>query len=137
MGDPSSRGSAYRRPLEPDRPRAAEFPWGVSSNGGRPRAQVSWRQSGSVRVLEVASSGSSIARLDGNIPNSGSDRYTITNAFAQNDRGGTNGDNFFTPNLAGQQPGEVGGPLSLNFQNGSGTDFGAQVWIRGYLYLKH
>jgi hypothetical protein len=106
------------------------FPWGF----GRPRTQVSWHQSGPVRVLEIASSDNA-GRLDGHLPSSGSNRFTVTNGFARNDRGG--GDNFYTPDLPGQAPGEVGGPLSLNFENGSGTDFGAQVWVSGYLYLKH
>lgn len=112
------------------------FPWGKTGARGRPRAQISWHWNGTVRILEVASEGSA-GRLDGTIPNSGSDRFTVTNAFARNDRGGGNGDNFFTPNLSGQGPGEVGGPLKLNFKNGSGTNFGAEAWISGYLFLKH
>ena len=106
------------------------FPWGY----GRPITQVSWRQSGSVRTLEIATLGSG-ARLDGNLPSSGSNRFTVTNGFARNDRG--TGDNFFTPDLPGQAPGEVGGPLNLSFENGSGLNFGAQLWVSGYLYLKH
>ena len=38
---------------------------------------------------------------------------------------------------AGQGPGEVGGPLKFNWENGSGTHYGSNVWIDGYLYLKH
>ncbi len=112
------------------------FPWGRTGAGDRPRVQISWRPGDRVRILEVASEGSA-GRLDGTIPNAGSDRFTVTNAFARNENGGGNGDNFFTPNLPGQGPGEVGGPLKLNFQNGRGTDFGAQAWISGYLFLKH
>jgi hypothetical protein len=106
------------------------FPWGF----GRPLTQVSWRQNGPVRTLEIATSGSD-GRLDGHIPSSGSNRFTVTNGFARNERG--SGDNFFTPDLPGQAPGEVGGPLNLSFENGSGLDFGAQLWVSGYLYLKH
>lgn len=112
------------------------FPWGKTGARGKPRVQVSWRWNGTSRTLEVASEGSA-GRLDGTIPNSGSDRFTVTTGFARNDKGGSNGDYFFTPNLPGQGPGEVGGPLKLNFKNGSGTNFGAEAWISGYLFLKH
>jgi len=64
-----------------------------------------------------------------------SDRYTITDAYAQNEAGYPNGDHFYTPDPAGAAAGRVGGPLKLNFENGSGTDFGAKSWVSGYLYL--
>lgn len=120
----------------------APFPWGQGVGGGRVKMQISWGWNGQSRNLQVVSypgdrSGSGWAHLGGTVPNAGSPRYTISDAFAQNDKGYPNGDHFFTPDLPGQGAGEIGGPLTINFQNGSGTDFGAQCWISGYLYLKH
>jgi hypothetical protein len=108
------------------------YPWGVNAFGGRPRIRVSWHQDGPRRILEVATDGSA-GRLDGWVANSGSSEFHITRGFAANAKGG---DVFYTPDLPGQRAGEVGGPLKLNFENGSGTDFGAQIWIEGFLYLK-
>jgi hypothetical protein len=59
--------------------------------------------------------------------------FTITDGIAANDLGYPNGDHFYTPNIPGQQAGEVGGPLYLDFQFHSG---GSTVKIHGYLYLK-
>jgi hypothetical protein len=118
------------------------FPWGQGGGGGRVKAQINWSWNGKSRNIQVVSypgerSGAAWAHLGGTVPNAGSDRFTVTDAFAQNDRGYPNGDHFFTPDLPGQRPGEIGGPLGINFQNGSGTNFGAECWISGYLYLKH
>jgi hypothetical protein len=121
----------------------APFPWGLNFYGRHVRGEVFWRDDGKVRAFTMvsywgtASGGDGAAHLSGHLPSSGSDRFTITDAYAQNDSGYPNGDHFYTPDLPGQAPGEVGGPLKLNFENGSGTDFGAQVWASGYLDLKH
>jgi hypothetical protein len=123
--------------------RDAPFPWGTEYVGNHTRGQIYWKQDGSVRALTMVSywgsspGGDGAAHLGGHVPSSNSDRYTVTDAYAQNENGYPSGDHFFTPDLPGQTPGEVGGPLKLNFENGSGTDFGAQVWVQGYLYLKH
>ena len=119
------------------------FPWGQQGSGAKTRVRISWGWNGKSRDVTVVAypgsdpSGNGAAHLGGTVPNAGSNRYTITDAFAQNDKGYPNGDHFYTPDLPGQAPGEIGGPLTINFQNGSGTDFGAECWISGYLYLKH
>ena len=118
------------------------FPWGQQGGGFRTTMQINWGPNASSRNLVVVSypgprGGDGWAHLGGTVPNAGSNRYTITDAFAQNDRGYPNGDHFYTPDLPGQGPGEIGGPLGINFQNGSGLDLGAECWISGYLYLKH
>jgi hypothetical protein len=120
----------------------APYPWGSTNTASSARTRMYW-QEGPVRSVTIVSfpglypEGNGSAHLGGTLPNSGSDRFTVKDGFAQNDTGYPNGDHFFTPDLPGQAPGEVGGPLKLNFKNGSGIDRGAQVWITGYLYLKH
>jgi hypothetical protein len=121
----------------------APFPWGVNYFGGpEVRTRLFWKAEDGARSLTMATysgqswGGDAAAYLGGHIPDSSSDRYTITDAYAQNEAGYPNGDHFYTPDLPGQAPGEVGGPLKLNFKNGSGDDFGAQSWVSGYLYLK-
>jgi hypothetical protein len=121
----------------------APYPWGARTSANSARARVYWQPGTSARALTVVSfpgaypEGNGSAHLGGTIPGSSSDRFTVKDGYAQNDTGYPNGDHFFTPDLPGQGPGEVGGPLKLNWQNGSGTDLGAQAWITGYLYLKH
>jgi hypothetical protein len=121
----------------------APYPWGARNSANSARARVYWQQDGKVRALTVVSfpgaypEGNGSAHLGGTIPDSSSAEFTVKDGYAQNDTGYPNGDHFFTPNLPGQQPGEVGGPLKLNWENESGTNLGAQVWITGYLYLKH
>jgi len=121
----------------------APYPWGVTFAGGHTRSRIYWQPEGSVRSVVIVSyagkypEGDGAAHLGGHLPSSNSDRFTVTDGFAQSDAGYPNGDHFFTPDLPGQGPGEVGGPLSFNFRNGSGTDAGAQLWVQGYLYLTH
>jgi hypothetical protein len=121
----------------------APFPWGANPFGSPSRVQVYWKPEGSVRSFTVVSfpgskrEGNGAAHLGGTLPSSNSDRFTVKDGFAQNDTGYPNGDHFFTPDLPGQAPGEVGGPLRINWENGSGTHYGSKVWITGYLYLKH
>jgi hypothetical protein len=115
------------------------FPWGNTPFGFGVRKVKFFWDWGTKRVTFVAYEGdgnTGIAHLGGTVPNSSSGDFTITDGFAADDRGYPNGDHFYTPNIPGQGAGEVGGPLFLNFVNGSGTDFGADVYIRGYLYLK-
>lgn len=73
------------------------------------------------------------AHLSGTMPSSSSPEFTVTEAYAQNDKGYPNGDHFFTPNLPGAAAGQVGGPLYVNFVNGAA---GADAYIQGFLYLK-
>lgn len=121
----------------------APYPWGVNIFGDPTMTQVYWKQQGSVRSFTVVAfptnkhEGNGAGHLTGTLPSSNSDRFTVADGFAQSDAGYPNGDHFFTPDLPGQGPGEVGGPLKFNWENGSGTHFGSKVWINGYLYLKH
>jgi hypothetical protein len=121
----------------------APFPWGKSYNGENTRMRIVWRTDPSERAVTIAfswgrqSGHDEVAWLSGHVPGAGSDRFTVTSAFAQYESNPDAGDHFFTPDLPGQGPGEVGGPLRFNFQNGSGTDIGAKLWVGGYLYLKH
>jgi hypothetical protein len=121
----------------------APFPWGHSYNGETSRMLILWGPDGSQRSVTIASywgrqpGRDEIARLSGHMPGPGSDGFTVTDGFAQHESDSAAGDHFYTPDLPGQAAGEVGGPLHFNFQNGSGIDLGAKLWVRGYLYLKH
>jgi hypothetical protein len=123
--------------------RDAPAPWGHLVNGADPAARVLWHPEGSVRALDLLSypngtaQGSAAAYLNGTVPDSGSARFTVSDGFAENEDGYPAGDHFFTPDLPGQGAGEVGGPLHLNFKNGDWRDPGAELWVNGYLYLKH
>lgn len=118
------------------------FPWGRTfASRGRPKVKIGWSWNGSSRDLTVITyrddqGATGVANLTGTVPNAGSPRFTVTEAFAQSGDGYPNGNHFYTPNLPGQGPGEPGGPLAINFQNGTGTDWGAVADIWGYLYLK-
>jgi hypothetical protein len=113
------------------------FPFAQEPAGSiEARVRISWHQDGDHRVLEY-SIGDSNARLDGTLPNEGSDRFTVTGGFARNSFGGNNGDRFYTPEIPGQKPGEVGGPLKWNWENGTAPDYGSKASLEGYLYLKH
>jgi hypothetical protein len=109
------------------------FPWGRQFNGDETITNFNWKQQDDERSLQITSfeSGSSpAATLNGVVPNPGSPNFRVNDAFARNDRGGSNGDHFYTPNLPGQAAGTVGGPLYINVTAG-----GAKVEISGYLYL--
>jgi hypothetical protein len=120
--------------------RSGLFPWGKNAAGEGTRGRISWGPNGSIRSVSIVTwrlgQGAPAASLDGTVPNAGSPRLTITDGFAQNDLGWPGGDHFYTPDIPGQAAGEPGGPLAINFQNGSGLSFGAEVDITGYLYLK-
>jgi hypothetical protein len=110
------------------------FPWGVTgAQGVRPRIRFSWKPSGTVRSVRF-DAGSSY--LSGTLPSSSSPAFTVTDGYAEDDRGSPHGDHFFTPDIPGQAAGEVGGPLYLNFVNGQGEWGQGTVFIRGYLYLR-
>lgn len=103
------------------------FPW---TNGGG----VSWKPNGNGRTLSLTSY-SGGTRLVGTLPAPDSPRFTVTDARAD---GGElpldQADNFYTPNLPGQAPGEVGGPLE--FRAKDYTDpFRVELTFNGYLYL--
>jgi hypothetical protein len=115
------------------------FPWGTSAFGARTKVQIFWtccRRNLTVVAYQPEGGSIGVAHLGGVIPSSSSSRFTIDDGFAQNDTGYPRGDHFYTPDLPGQAAGEPGGPLYLNFVNGSGTNLGADAYISGYLYLK-
>jgi hypothetical protein len=110
------------------------YPW---DGGEAPKGEFSWDRAAN-RVLYVAypdgdSSKPGMAHLGGTVPGPGSKEFTITDGFAQNEKGYPNGDHFYTPDLPGQAAGEEGGPLYLDFVNGK---TGADIYIHGFLYLK-
>ncbi len=75
----------------------------------------------------------SSAYIQGTLPHTDSDRFTVTNAFAKAWRVPV--DTYYrTPDLPGVGPGQVGGPLHFDFHPPivSGFDF----YIYGYLYRK-
>ncbi|HVS98885.1 MAG TPA: hypothetical protein VHE08_00050 [Solirubrobacterales bacterium] len=116
------------------------FPWGTSVNF-HPKVRMYWSWNGWARNLAVVTypgeeaGGYPSATLVGTVPDSTSNRFTVIEGYAQNEGAYPSGDRFYTPNLPGQGPGEVGGPLDLSVVNGDWAHSGAEVWIRGYLYL--
>jgi hypothetical protein len=72
------------------------------------------------------------AFLVGSLPGPGSANFTIANAGAPvwSEKPNTR---WYTPDLPAVSAGNVGGPLHLNFRNGT---YGADVFIRGYLFMK-
>jgi hypothetical protein len=116
------------------------FPWSKKGDGGEPPVRVYWRPAGDVRSLEFVTfggdrpEGAGIAHLGGTIPGDDSDKFTVTDGFAQSEAGAGLGDHFKTLDLPGQRPGEVGGPLDLNFVNSGGG--GADAYIYGYLSVE-
>jgi hypothetical protein len=115
------------------------FPWGRAANGASPGARIYWKPTSGGRSVSAVSfykdspEGEGVAFLLGTLPGPGSNRFKITNGWAQNEFGGSNGQSFKTLELPGRRPGEVGGPLDLNFVNNH--DSGANAWISGFLYV--
>ncbi|HKZ13345.1 MAG TPA: hypothetical protein VJL81_05825 [Solirubrobacterales bacterium] len=116
------------------------FPWGKAANGASPGARIYWKPNGSggrsvsaVSFYKDSASGEGVAFLAGTMPGPGSNRFTITEGWAQNEFGGNAGQTFKTLELPGRRPGEVGGPLDMNFVNNH--DSGANAWISGFLYV--
>lgn len=119
---------------------AGLFPWGETGEAKRPDINLYWEPFGAKRLITFMAFrgpkvGAGIGTLVGTVPSAGSPRFSIESAFAQNDQGYPHGDTFYTPDLPGQEQGDPGGPLAINFQAGSGGR-GGEVDIWGYLYLK-
>ena len=72
-----------------------------------------------------------LAELFGSAPDPGSADFTVDKAIAQ--ASSLPDLRWFTPDLASVPAGQQGGPLYLDFENGT---IGADVYIRGYLYRK-
>lgn len=113
-------------------------PWGTSPfGGGVPVVNLAWNWSQRwVRFVSYRGDQETVgtAFLSGSMPSATSNRFSISDAFAQNDRGREIGEHFYTPDLPGQEAGEVGGPLNLNFVHGSTGP--SRVYVDGYLYLR-
>ncbi len=112
------------------------YPWGVTRTNDRSNVQIDWGWNGKSRSITVTTKfandlANPVAQLIGTLPGPASDRFTITDAWAQTETGRAH---FYTPDLPGQGAGEVGGPLRINFENGKFR--GADDWIEGYLYVK-
>lgn len=120
------------------RGRTGPVPWGEDTYGGYPKAKLFWNGTSVTYVSYRSDQGNvGTAFLSGTVPAPGSPRFSISDAFAQNDRGVEQGDHFFTPDLPGQAAGQPGGPLYFRFVAGSGSlGLDADVYIAGYLYLR-
>jgi len=73
------------------------------------------------------------AALLGSVPSSSSANFTITDASDPHGPADTKDTHWYTPDVAGAAPGTQGGPLYLDFENGS---WGFDIYIRGFLYKK-
>jgi hypothetical protein len=73
------------------------------------------------------------ARLYGSVPGPGSADWSISTATAEHGPADTKDTKWFTPNVPGAAAGTQGGPLYLDFENGS---WGFDIYVRGYLYRK-
>ena len=111
------------------------YPWGLTPAGFAPDVGFDWNQNdrGVLFVAYKPGQREGNAFLSGTSPAPNSARFTINDGYAQGDAGYGSGDHFYTPDLPGQDAGEVGGPLYLDFNYSSG---GSTVKIHGYLYLK-
>jgi hypothetical protein len=111
------------------------FPWGQT--GTQQFQRISFRFNHRTHELEYSTGRTftlGYSYLRGTIPSPASAAFHIDEALAVNDQGETSGDRFYTPDLPGQNPGEPGGPLYLNYR-GFSNDAG-EVYIHGYLYLR-
>lgn len=73
------------------------------------------------------------AALLGSVPSSSSANFTIADASDPHGPSDTKDTHWYTPDVAGAAPGTQGGPLYLDFENGS---WGFDIYIRGFLYKK-
>jgi len=77
-------------------------------------------------TYQVQISGIVRSMITGEVPGPGSADFRVSSAYTTDDPAAQ----FRTENLPGKKAGEVGGPLYLNFENGT---IGADVYIHGYL----
>jgi hypothetical protein len=73
------------------------------------------------------------ASLVGDVPNPGSADFKVVSATDPHGPADTKDTVWYTPNVAGAAAGTEGGPLYLDFENGS---WGFELYIRGYLSTK-
>lgn len=118
----------------------ANYPFAAAGDNDL-RGELQWHQEGNLKkVLYFTHTGHDnvgISHISGTLPDSGSDRFTVTDAYAQ--RGKTYGDgpHFETPVIAGVARGEQGGPLGFNFEASTKILFGSEdIYIWGWMYRK-
>ena len=102
------------------------------ATGFAPHGHFQWEPSGGRRAVswDLFSNGGYIA---GSVPSPGSPRWSISAAGLNGSNGRpAPGPKWFSPDLPGKDPGTLGGPLAINFQN---APFGADVFFWGYLLL--
>jgi hypothetical protein len=104
----------------------AIFGWQGSADGFR---NVSYYAKYSVDDEHTAVA----ADLGGSVPGPNSADFTITDAADPHGPADTKDTHWYTPDVAGAAAGTQGGPLYLDFENGS---WGFDIYIHGYLYKK-
>lgn len=113
-------------------PLGGPFPWGYVGWPNKAKMKV---EGASGRWLSIGWPEAKRATLTGTAPSWDSPRFTVTDAIAPGEAPDDQSDHFYTPNLPGQGPGEVGGPLKMDYSNHLG--FQEQFFtFNGYLYLK-
>jgi hypothetical protein len=115
------------------------FPFGASYTGARNAVTMGWRPGPNgfkaISVVTGGGSGYGSSRMTARLSAPGSADLYVDSWTVTTDTGATT--EFFTPNFPGQKAGEPGGPLYLNFEGGKGAfDLGAEVHIKGFLYVK-
>lgn len=103
--------------------------------------ELQWKTEGGLRhILYYTHTGSDyvgISHIAGTLPNAGSDRLTVTDAYAQRSNQYGDGPHFYTPTVAGAGVGEQGGPLGFNFDASTKILFGQEdIYMWGWLYRK-
>lgn len=113
-------------------PLGGPFPWGYVGWPNKAKMKV---EGASGRWLSIGWPEQKRATLTGTAPSWDSPRFTVTDAIAPGEGPSDQSDHFYTPNLPGQGPGEVGGPLKMDYSYHVG--FQEQFFtFNGYLYLK-
>jgi hypothetical protein len=117
---------------------AGLFPWATSGTDEGVTVRFVWSPTADAKAIKIYVLGKAhpdtiLAGLSGTVPDAGSPRFSISEGYAQNEKGFPSGDYFYTPDLPGQAAGEPGGPLGINFQS---KGIGATVDVSGYLYLR-
>jgi hypothetical protein len=118
----------------------ANYPFAAAGDNDL-RGELQWHQEGDLRkVLYFTHTGHDnvgISHISGTLPNAGSDRFTVTDAYAQRSKVYGDGPHFETPVIAGVPRGEQGGPLGFNFESSSKILFGTEdIYIWGGLYRR-
>jgi hypothetical protein len=102
------------------------------ATGFSPHGHFDWGQEGGARRVswDLYSSG---GYLTGTLPGPGSANWSISAAGLNGDNGRPlPGPKWVSPNLPGKDPGTLGGPMYMDFENGR---WGADVFVWGYLLL--